>query len=109
VPNGEVTIDAESSAVLRGLLNDAGGDQVHRLLRDAAKVVSSRLTLVETRRVVRRAVGANLLDELGATAVLETHARTRAGWALLEMSSEVADRAEEPFPCEPSGPSTRSI
>ena len=96
-----MTLYAESSAVLRWLLNELGGDEVHRLLRDAAKVVCSRLTLVETRRVVLRAVGANLLDEVGATAVLETLARACAGWALLEISPEVADRAEAPFPAEP--------
>jgi hypothetical protein len=96
-----VTLYAESSAVLRWLLNEAGADEIHRLLRDAAKVVCSRLTLVETRRVVRRAVGSELLDEVGATAVLETLARARAGWALLEISPEVAGRAEARFPAEP--------
>jgi predicted nucleic acid-binding protein len=96
-----VTIYAESSAVLRWLLNEAGADEIHRLLRDAAKVVCSRLTLLETRRVVRRAVATNLLDEVGATAVLESLARARAAWAVLEISPEVTGRAEAPFPAEP--------
>jgi len=67
-----VTLYAESSSVLRWLFEEAGGDEVHRLLRDATKVVCSRLTLVETRRVIRRAVIENLLDEVESTAILES-------------------------------------
>jgi len=96
-----VTLYAESSSVLRWLFNEAGGDEVHRLLRRATKVVCSRLTLVETRRVIRRAVAENLLDEVGSTSVLEVLARAGAGWGVLEMSREVAERAEASFPVEP--------
>src|SRR3989442_3300720 len=96
-----VTLYAESSSVLRWLLDEAGGDEVHRLLRSATKVVCSRLTFVETRRVVRQALADNLLDEVGSTAVLEALARAGAGWGVLEMSREVAERAESSFPVEP--------
>ena len=74
---------------------------MHRLLRGATKVVCSRLTLLETRRVIRRAVAEDLLDEVGSTAVLEALARAGADWSVLEMSREVAERAEAPFPVEP--------
>jgi predicted nucleic acid-binding protein len=96
-----MTLYAESSAVLRWLLEEPGGDEVHRLLRGAAKVACSRLTLVETRRVIRRAVAQNLLDEVSSTAVLETFARAAASWAVLDLSREVAERAEGSFPLEP--------
>ena len=96
-----MTLYAESSAVLRWLLGEANGDEVHRLLREATKVVCSRLTLVETRRVIRRAVAANLLGEVQSIAVLDALARAAAGWAVLEMAREVAERAEAPFPVEP--------
>src|SRR5204863_6998799 len=77
------------------------GDEVHRLLREATKVVCSRLTLVETRRVIRRAVAANLLGEVQSIAVLDALARAAAGWAVLEMAREVAERAEASFPVDP--------
>jgi len=94
-----MTLYAESSAVLRWLFKEAGGDEVHRLLRDAAKVVCSRLTVVETRRAIRRAVAEKLLDEVSSTAVLEVFAQ--ASWAMLELSREVAERAEGSLTVEP--------
>ena len=96
-----MTLYAESSSVLRWLFEEARGDEVHRLLRDATKVVCSRLTLVETRRVIRRAVAENVLDEVESTAVLEAFARAAARWSVLEVSREVAERAEAAFPVEP--------
>ncbi len=96
-----MTLYAESSSVLRWLLDEAGGDEVHHLLSGATKVVCSRLTLVETRRVIRRAVAENLLDEVGSAAVLEALARAGGRWGVLEMSREVAERAEASFPVEP--------
>ncbi len=96
-----MTLYAESSSVLRWLFAETQGDEVHRLLRGATKVVCSRLTLVETRRVIRRAVAENLLDEVGSHGVLEALARAAAGWGVLELSREVAERAEAAFPVEP--------
>jgi predicted nucleic acid-binding protein len=96
-----MTLYADRSAVLRWLFEEAGGDEVHRLLRDATKVVCSRLTLVETRRVIRRAVAQKVLDEVSSAAVLEVFAQAGAGWAILELLREVAERAEGSFPVEP--------
>ena len=96
-----MTLYAESSAVLRGLFEEAGGDEVHRLLRDATKVVCSRLTVLETRPVIRHAVAQKLLEEVSSTTVLEVFAQAGAGWAILELAREVAERAEGSFPVEP--------
>ena len=96
-----MTVYAESSSVLRWLLDEARADEIHGLLRGATKVVCSRLTLVETRRVIRRAVAETLLDEVGSTAILEVLARAAAAWAVLEISRDVAERAEGSFPIEP--------
>ena len=57
--------------------------------------------MVETRRVIRHAVAQKLLDEVSGTAVLEVFAQAGAGWAILEPSREVAERAEGSFPVEP--------
>ena len=50
-----MTIYAETSAVLRWLFAEEGGEAVKEALETASKVATSRLTLIETRRVVHRA------------------------------------------------------
>lgn len=92
---------AESSAVLRWLFNEAQGDEVLDHLRAARKVVCSRLTLIECRRVARRAALEARLTEAGLTEVLAVLAQSTARWAVLELSREVADRAGGRFPVEP--------
>jgi len=59
------------------------------------------MTFVETRRAIRRAMAEALLDEVSAAVVLETFARAGARWGILELSREVAERAEGSFPVEP--------
>jgi hypothetical protein len=71
------------------------------LLRASPKVVCSRLTLIESHRAIRRAV---LLDDLAEADAAEARAilaQAAARWAVLEISSEVASRAEQAFPVEP--------
>ena len=50
-----MTVYAETSAVLRWLFAEEKGEAPRVTLAAAEKVTSSRLTLIETRRVVRRA------------------------------------------------------
>ena len=92
---------AESSAVLRWLFNDEGGDEVLAALQEAEKVLCSRLTLIECRRVLRRAAGEKRLNEAQAADVRAVLAQGAARWAILELSREVAQRAEASFPREP--------
>lgn len=92
---------AESSAVLRWLFNEDLGDDVFAFLRDADKVVCSRLTLVESRRVIRRATLEQRISEVEQGEALAVLAQAAARWAVLEMSVTVAQRAEAAFPVEP--------
>lgn len=92
---------AESSAVLRWLFNEAEGDEVLDLLRTADKVTCSRLTLIECRRVIHRAVAMARLSERDAAELRGVLAQAAATWAVLELTPEVARRAEERFPVEP--------
>jgi predicted nucleic acid-binding protein len=94
-------LDAESSAVLRWLFNEDRGNEVFRLLRAADKVTCSRLTLVECRRVIHRAVVSAGLPEKDAAELRSVLGQAAARWAILEMTPEVARRAEERFPAEP--------
>jgi hypothetical protein len=96
-----VTVYVESSAVLRWLFNEAGGDEVFSRLQEAGKVACSRLTLIECRRAARRAAAEARITEAELGEILATFAQAAARWAVLELTREVAERAASGFPVEP--------
>lgn len=96
-----MTLYAESSAVLRWLFREEYGAEIEDTLREATKVVCSRLTLLEVRRTIRRAVAEGRLDEVSSGAAFDAFAQAAARWAVLEIGRDVTDRAERPFPIEP--------
>lgn len=96
-----MTVYAETSAVLRWLFGEERGEAVRTRLAAAAKVTTSRLTLIETRRVVRRAERAGRITAAQSADLLAVFAQAASTWAVLEVSEEVARRAEEGFPTEP--------
>jgi predicted nucleic acid-binding protein len=96
-----VTIYAETSAVLRWLFAEPGGDELRAVLAAATKVTCSRLTLIETRRVVRRAEREARVSAAQSADILAVFAQAVSTWAILELADDVARRAEEGFPSEP--------
>jgi hypothetical protein len=60
---------AETSAVLRWLFNESGGDEILERLRSSEKVVCSRLTLIESHRSIHRAIALRELAEAEAAEV----------------------------------------
>ena len=96
-----MTLYAETSAVLRWLFDEAESETVLEHLREADKVVCSRLTLIESHRSIRRAVVAASLRETAAAEARSVLAQAAARWAILEISADVAARAEQAFPIEP--------
>ena len=96
-----MTLYAETSAVLRWLFNEPRGDAILDHLRAASKITASRLTLLEARRAIRRAAREGGLRSAQRSEVLSALALAAAGWALLELSRPVVDRAEGEFPVEP--------
>ena len=96
-----MTLYAETSAVLRWLFAEEGGETVRATLAVAEKVTSSRLTLIETRRVVRRAERDGRITAAQAADVLAAFAQAISTWAILEISEDIARRAEDSFPNEP--------
>ena len=96
-----MTVYAETSAVLRWLFNEPPGEEILEALRASPKVACSRLTLIESHRAIRRAVALEDLVEADAAQVRATLAQASARWAVLEISSDVASRAEQAFPVEP--------
>ena len=95
-----MTVYAETSAVLRWLFAEEGGEALRAALA-AEKVTSSRLTLIETCRVVRRAERDRRITAAQSADVLAVFAQAVSTWAILEISEEIARRAEDGFPNEP--------
>ena len=96
-----MTLCAETSAVLRWLFAENGGEAIRDALAAAEKVTSSRLALIETRRVVGRAEREGRLTAAQGADVLAVFAQAASTWAILEISEEIVRRAEEAFPSEP--------
>jgi predicted nucleic acid-binding protein len=96
-----VTLYAETSAVLRWLFAEEGGEEIRAALAAAEKVTASRLALIETRRVVQRAEREGRISATQGADLRAVFARAAATWAILEISEEVAARAEQGFPSEP--------
>ncbi len=96
-----MTLYAESSAVLRWLFAEPGGEDARAALSLAEKVATSRLTLIEVRRVVGRAEREGRLAAAQAIDLLALFARAASSWAIVELVPSVAQRAAERFPAEP--------
>ncbi len=96
-----MTVYAETSAVLRWLFAEQGGEALRVTMSEAEKVTASRLTLIETRRVVRRAERAGRITGAESADVLAVFAQAASTWAVLEITEEIARRAEDGFPAEP--------
>lgn len=92
---------AETSAVLRWLFAEAGGEAIRAALAAAEKVITSRLALIETRRVVRRAEREGRISAAQGADLRAVFAQASSTWAILEISEEIARRAEDGFPNEP--------
>jgi uncharacterized protein with PIN domain len=92
---------AETSAVLRWLFAEPDGLEVRAALAAASKVTCSRLTPIETRRVIRRAEREARISAAESADILAVFAQAASTWAILELVDDVARRAEDGFPSEP--------
>jgi predicted nucleic acid-binding protein len=96
-----LNIYAESSAVLGWLLGEEVGDPVRDVLRRAALVTASDLTLLECDRVLIRAVTLKEIDEAAAADRRGRLNAAAAHWHIWRVSSDIVERARHPFPAEP--------
>lgn len=92
---------AESSAVLAWLMGERKGDEILKLLSAAEVVTASDLTLVESDRVLIRAVATGEIAEGQAVERRAELNRVGAHWNILKLEEEVIERARRPFPSEP--------
>lgn len=96
-----MTLYAESSAVLAWLLDEEAGAEIRLLLSEAAIVVASDLTLIESERILLRAAALRELREADVADLRAHLARAASQWHVLRMTPEVVARARQPFPSEP--------
>jgi hypothetical protein len=91
----------ETSALLSWLLGEPEGDAVRQAVDEAAVVVTSRLTLVESERGLLRAEQERRISSAERHTLMGLLARSRSEWFRLALSEPICDRAERPFPMEP--------
>ncbi|MEO8185104.1 MAG: type II toxin-antitoxin system VapC family toxin [Deltaproteobacteria bacterium] len=90
---------AETSAVLRWLLNQEYAQEVRLELERADRVAASCLTQLECRRVLSRLTPELKPKDNSILRQMLFDATRR--WLLVEMDQPVRDRAGEAFPVEP--------
>jgi len=96
-----MTVYAESSAVLAWLLGEEAAPRVREVLGQAELVIGSDLTLLECDRVLIRAVALGEIEE-AAAADRRAHLNAAAAhWHILRVSTDIVNRARQPFPAEP--------
>lgn len=91
----------ESSAALRDLLDGADADAIRAVLRRAAFVATSRLTLAEVARVAARL---RLLQPAAGGPIAAREAQFHSDselWTILPVDEPVWERCGRPFPREP--------
>lgn len=91
----------ETSAVLRWLLNQEGGDVIEQCLVADEPLVTSTLTTIEVERCLRRAVSLNELPPGAAEALQEAYNQTLQHWTRMRITPAVEKQASKSFPVEP--------
>ncbi|HEV8131575.1 MAG TPA: type II toxin-antitoxin system VapC family toxin [Acidobacteriota bacterium] len=95
------TVYLETSAVLTWLLGEPHSKATIMRINRADNVVTSVLTLLETERALIRAEKQKLLTAADSQGLKGMLAKARGGWALMEVTEEVRQRAGRAFPIEP--------
>jgi predicted nucleic acid-binding protein len=96
-----VTLYLESSAALAWLFGEPAQDQVLALLAAAEAVYCSRLTILECGRALVVAEVSRRINAAQAGRSRQLLARARQGWSIMEMTTEICQRALQRFPREP--------
>ena len=96
-----MNVYVESSAVLAWLFGEATSDDVVDALTAAAEVVTSELTLLESRRALVRAHTSARITESEAAASRALLAEASAFWHVLRLDGPILERAGRIFPAEP--------
>lgn len=91
----------ETSAILAWLFSEPNSHEVREQMDQADIVATSTLSLLETERVIFRAVNQDLLEPDDGQRLRELFKETSSGWVLMEITREIREGASQPFPVEP--------
>jgi predicted nucleic acid-binding protein len=91
----------ETSAVLTWLLGEPQSRRVVDAINASVAVVTSVLTILETRRSLLRAERQQVISPADGQRLTGLFSNTILGWSFLEITAEIRDRASMPFPTEP--------
>lgn len=92
---------AESSAVLRWLLQHEAGGRIGEALTAATDVVTSRLTGLEVARVLHRLTSTRQISSAERVSYWAAYQAAALHWKTYTFADEILERAGEPFPIEP--------
>ena len=92
---------AESSAVLAWIFEEQRSERVQQALREASRVFSSDLTLVECDRAFHRAGMVGRADALETGQMRTLLAAAVDNWTVYGLHAEVLSQARRRFPREP--------
>jgi hypothetical protein len=87
--------------VLAWLLGERDGQAARAALDEADLVTASDLTVLECERSLLRGVTQAAIPERRAAHLRGVLMRATAHWRLMPISSDIVDRARQPFPAEP--------
>ena len=91
----------ESSAILTWLFGEPEGSFITDLINDSEVVVSSVLSILETKRSILRAEKQKQISSGDASRIMGLFSNTILGWSFLEITEEIRNRASLAFPVEP--------
>ncbi len=91
----------ESSAILKWLFGEPGSDEVIAKINNSSVVVSSSLSILETKRSILRAENQQIVSTAEANKLIGHFSNTILDWSFLEMTEEIRTKAATRFPVEP--------
>jgi predicted nucleic acid-binding protein len=96
-----MTIYAETSAILVWLFGEVEAEHAVQVMDGADAVVTSTLSILETRRALVRAESTGLIATADISRLRGLFERTSRQWVIFEMTLAVRERAAQRFPVEP--------
>ncbi len=91
----------ETSALVAWLLGEPRAAEVGGEVEAAETIVTSALTLLETKRALVRGLRTGLIREADERRLHGMLTRAQSGWMCMEVQADVLERAARPFPVEP--------
>ncbi len=91
----------ETSAILAWLFSEPNSLLAREQMDQSDLVVTSTLSLLETERVIVRAISQKLMDSDEGRRLRELFLDTSTSWARMELTREIREGASQAFPVEP--------